>query len=125
MAERFPGGVREFAQFVAQLPEDALNDVILQFQMDGVQQGLDGRMPGDFGNGGINVERGDDGPRDVEAPVWEEVREAEEELDGEHGDEASDEDEDDEDDEASPVSDDFFFHSYRGLTVPNRRLYVG
>ena len=82
MAERFPGGVREFAQFVAQLPEDALNDVTLQFQMD-VQQELGGRMPGDFGNGGINVERGDDRPRDVEVPGWEEVREAGEELDGE------------------------------------------
>ena len=101
LAERFPGGVREFAQFVAQLPEDALNDVILQFQMGGLQQ-EDGGMPGDFGNGGINVD-GNDGqgePRDGEVP---DERGVEEELDGE-GDEANDEDED-EDDEASPVSD--------------------
>jgi hypothetical protein len=93
----------EFAQFVAQLPEDALNDVILQFQMGGLQR-EDGRMPGDFGNGGINVD-GDDGQgehRDEEVP---DERVVEEELGGEHDDEANDEDEEDEDGEASPVSD--------------------
>ena len=114
MAERFPGGVREFAQFVAQLPEDALNDVILQFQMGGLQQ-EDGGMPGDFVHGGgIGVD-GDDRRgelQDVEMPG-----EVEEGLDGDE----NDEDEEDEDEEASPVSD--FFRSYRvsawELTVLN------
>jgi len=45
-AERFPGGIIQFAQLAAQLPEDALEDLMIA-EADGVgAPNLDGGMPG-------------------------------------------------------------------------------
>ena len=54
LAELFPGGFLEFAQFADQVPEDALEDIIIRLQ-ERIEPQDEGGMPGDFGDGGIDV----------------------------------------------------------------------
>jgi len=117
LAERFPGGVMEFAQFVGQLPDEALDDLVLQFQMEAGQQ-QDGRMPGGFDGGGIDIESGEEqgGPDGG-------VREIEQGRNVENDDDDEDEDED-EDEEASPVSGFFVIVGDTNANVLDRRLFV-
>uniref|UniRef100_P9WEI3 Probable transcription factor claV n=1 Tax=Ampulloclitocybe clavipes TaxID=56467 RepID=CLAV_AMPCV len=58
-AERFPGGIVQFAQIAGQLPEDVLEDMMLAEAMggEGLQDGgMPGQMPGfaDFMNEGVD-----------------------------------------------------------------------
>jgi hypothetical protein len=52
-AERFPGGIVQFAQLAAQLPEDALEDLMIA-EADGIgannlQRGIPGQLRGEIG----------------------------------------------------------------------------
>ncbi|RXW11496.1 hypothetical protein EST38_g14359, partial [Candolleomyces aberdarensis] len=49
--ERFPGGILQFAQAIAQLPPDVLEDMMLAGAMNEPPQGGEGGMPG-----GLNIE---------------------------------------------------------------------
>ncbi|PFH47324.1 hypothetical protein AMATHDRAFT_67935 [Amanita thiersii Skay4041] len=51
IAERFPGGILQFAQIIDQLPEDVLEDMMAQIAAGGVGVGMEGGeqpMPGGF-----------------------------------------------------------------------------
>jgi hypothetical protein len=124
LAERFPGGVMEFAQFMEQLPDEALDDLVLQFQMGAVQP-EEGRMPGNFDDGGVDIEIGEgQGEPDGVEVHGEGVREIEQGRNGENDNEDEDEDEED-DEEDSPVSGCLVIIEDTGTNVRDRRLYVG
>lgn len=91
----------EFAQFVEQLPDEALDDLVLQFQMEAVQQ-EEGRMPGNFDDGGINIEIGEE--LDGIEVHGQGVREIEQGRNGENEDEDEEDEDEDEDEDDSPVS---------------------
>jgi hypothetical protein len=91
-AARFPGGIIQFAQIAANLPEDALEDMMIA-EADNVQQPnreLPGQMPGhpvfDF----------------EDAPLLEEQEGGE--VEGDEGEGYSDDDEDEEGEEVVAVS---------------------
>ncbi|KAF8623167.1 hypothetical protein AX17_007523 [Amanita inopinata Kibby_2008] len=97
LAERFPGGILQFAQMVDQLPEDVVEELMVQVQMGmAAEQGGQGEgvgMPGGFGE-------------EVAAVVAAQGRQDVEELEGgdeEEDEEDDDDDEDEDEDEASPI----------------------
>lgn len=115
-AQRFPGGVVQFAQLAGQLPEDALEDLFAAELAAEPEPGQDGRMrvPGAlFGDGIDDLDDVD------EAAPWADEHRSEGE--GRNGgvvgdgddeeDEGEDEDEDDEADEEVAVSS--FFNLFR------------
>ena len=46
-AQRFPGGIAEFAQIAGQLPEDMLEDLMIAEVAAGQDRGMPGQMPGE------------------------------------------------------------------------------
>ena len=103
--QRFPGGIVQFAQMAAQMPEDALDDLFVAIQgaMEEHQQ-QEGGMPGGMPGGDVmvnfvepedDVDEGDLAPQPAPAPVVQPaVQDAAEE----------DEDEDEEGEEEVAVS---------------------
>jgi hypothetical protein len=59
VAERFPGGINQFAQLLAQLPPEAIEDLMIH-AADGADIGLgiapDRGMPGDIGMNEVEVQ---------------------------------------------------------------------
>ena len=54
-AERFPGGLVQFAQWAGQVPEDVLEDLFLAVGAAGEVQLRDGEMPGGMPDGEFMV----------------------------------------------------------------------
>jgi len=65
-AERFPGGIVQFAQLAAQLPEDALEDLMIA-EADGIglqnpNGGMPGQLQGEVGVLDFEPDTADQGP---------------------------------------------------------------
>ncbi|PPQ68566.1 hypothetical protein CVT24_005578 [Panaeolus cyanescens] len=109
MAERFPGGILQFAQMVGQLPPDVVEDLLAEV-VHAAPGGQPGAMPGGFGN--MQEDEGDDGMFEVHwvEPGQEgQVQAARAPVGGnvgpeEQGDVGEDDEDDDDDEDEQDVS---------------------
>ena len=99
-AQRFPGGIVEFAHIAAQMPEDALEDLMVAV-VNGAAEGApggEGRMPGQMPGEDFFHD-------DLEPPVGFHAAEPQQDTEGEEAETQDDgEDEDEEDVEDVAVS---------------------
>lgn len=90
IAERFPGGMLQFADMIDQIPPDVLEDMLVQLDAAGLEAQQHGGMPGNFDEGAV------DGPGVA-------IRQAADQVEPDGEGNTEEEEEEEEEEEASPA----------------------